>query len=160
MNVTFAILALALFAYFVTGQLRGSDVHDRPHEQAVTAADDSVASAATTVGSAVASPTATAGSAVASPVAVSDVRTLHVDAHATGECWLTATADGAQIAYRLMKPDEHETMQAQSDLVLRVGDPASLDLSLDGRPMRRLGRAGEAVTVKITLQNYREFLSP
>jgi hypothetical protein len=45
------------------------------------------------------------------------------------------------------------------EVVLRIGDPAALAFSINGMAGRSLGRAGGAVTVHVTRQNYREFLS-
>jgi len=43
--------------------------------------------------------------------------------------------------------------------VLRVGDPQGFDYTLNGVSGRALGQAGQPVTVEITGDNYRTFLS-
>jgi cytoskeletal protein RodZ len=75
-----------------------------------------------------------------------------------GLCWISAAADGRLVAYRLMRPGEQQTIEARHDVVLRVGDPASLAFSIDGRAGRPLGRPTAPVTITVTPNNYAEFL--
>jgi hypothetical protein len=57
-----------------------------------------------------------------------------------------------------MQPGEQQTIEVHDEVVLRVGDPAAFAFSINGMAGRSLGRAGEAATVHITKENYREFL--
>jgi len=82
---------------------------------------------------------------------------LRIELRARGPCWISASADGARVVYRLMELGEHETLTTR-DLMLRVGDPSQLQWTIDGMPGRALGPAGTPVTVEITEQNYRDFL--
>jgi cytoskeletal protein RodZ len=77
----------------------------------------------------------------------------------TGPCWLSATVDGARTVYQLFSGGEQTTIDAKKDVVLRVGDPASLALTINGAMARSLGTAGEPVTVHLTPQNFHEFVS-
>lgn len=97
----------------------------------------------------------TTGSAPTSPL---NSGVVHVDMRASDSCWVTATSDGTRIVYHLMRPGERQTFDVHASLVLRVGDPAALALSINGVPIRPFGRAGEPATVSITPENYREFL--
>jgi hypothetical protein len=60
---------------------------------------------------------------------------------------------------RLMNPGERTTITAREQLILRVGDPAALVFSLNGASGRSLGSAGQPVTLRITTQNYRDYLA-
>jgi cytoskeleton protein RodZ len=102
--------------------------------------------------------TATAGSLEPTQAVRPEGDLLHVDIRPQGLCWLEATVDGTRIVYRLMQPGEQQTIKVRDEVVLRVGDPAALTFSINGMEGRSLGRAGEAVTVHVTRQNYREFL--
>jgi len=102
--------------------------------------------------------TATAGSREPSSAVATDGDVLHVDIRSQGVCWLSATSDGTRVVYRLMQPEEQQTIEVRDEVVLLVGDPAAFAFSINGMSGRSLGRAGEAVTVHITRQNYREFL--
>jgi hypothetical protein len=57
-----------------------------------------------------------------------------------------------------MQPGERETIDARDDLVLRAGNPSALAVTLNGSPARLPGRPGAPTTVRITRENYREFL--
>jgi cytoskeletal protein RodZ len=83
---------------------------------------------------------------------------LHLDIRAQDLCWLSATVDGTLVVYRLMQPGEQHTIDVHDEAAIRVGNPAAFAFSINGRKGRVLGRSGEAVTVRITPQNYREFL--
>ena len=85
-------------------------------------------------------------------VVLLDIRTL-------GPCWVSATADGLSVVYRLMQAGERQTIEARDEVVLRIGDPGAFTFLINSMPGRTLGRAGQAVTVRITAQNYREFVS-
>jgi cytoskeleton protein RodZ len=78
---------------------------------------------------------------------------------AQGPCWISATVDGATVMRRLMQPREAQALDVHEEAVLRVGDPGAVAFSINGAHGRSLGRAGEAVTVRVTKQNYREFLA-
>ena len=103
-------------------------------------------------------PVATTGVVTPTPVA-SEASDLKVDLTATGPCWVAATADAELRVQRLMNAGDHETVTARETLTLRVGDPATLTFSLNGAAGRSLGQAGQPVTVKITRQNYRDYLA-
>lgn len=85
---------------------------------------------------------------------------LRVELAATGPCWLSVGADAGAPAGRLMQAGERQTVEAREELALRVGDPGTLSMSINGAPARPLGQAGQPVTVRINKQNFREFLRP
>ena len=74
---------------------------------------------------------------------------LRIELRAAGPCWVRAVADGQQAVARLLLPGDTETLIAQRDVVLRVGDPAALTYSVNGRAGQPLGAANVAVTVRI-----------
>lgn len=86
-------------------------------------------------------------------------RELRIEGRSQGPCWLTATADGQRVIYRLLDEGERTQIDATQEVVLRIGDASNFDLTINGVSARRLGRAGEAVTVSITPQNVRQFLA-
>ena len=47
-----------------------------------------------------------------------------------------------------MQPGETETLSGQRDITMRVGDPAALSYSINGRSGQPLGSAKQAVTVR------------
>jgi cytoskeletal protein RodZ len=84
---------------------------------------------------------------------------LSLDITPGAECWASAIADGQQVLYQILNAGERTHVDAKADLVLRVGDAAACAVTINGTPARALGAAGQAVTVHLTPQNYREFLT-
>ena len=74
---------------------------------------------------------------------------LRIELRAAGPCWVRAVADGQPAVARLLQPGDTETLIAQRDIVLRVGDPAALSYSVNGRAGQTLGDANVAVTVRV-----------
>jgi cytoskeleton protein RodZ len=85
--------------------------------------------------------------------------TLQLDIEPDGPCWLTATADGRRVVYRLLAAGERTSIEARDAVVLRVGDAGRFRFAVNGQTGRTLGNAGQPLTVAITSQNYREFLA-
>jgi len=84
---------------------------------------------------------------------------ISVDVQTRGECWLSATADGQRLFYRLLAAGEAAHIVANDSIVLRVGDAAAVSLIINGTAGRPLGAAGEPVTIRLTPQNYHDFLN-
>jgi len=103
--------------------------------------------------------TGTSGLQSSPPVEPVASEVIRVELTATESCWVSATVDGRRLAYRTMQPGEHQLLDVRDEAVLRIGEPAAITLSIDGAAGRSLGRPGEPVTLHITRENYREFLS-
>lgn len=84
---------------------------------------------------------------------------LRVDLHATGPCWVAATADGQQVVYRQMNAGDRESIRVKREVVLRIGMPANLAVSLNDEPLPPAARPGTPVTLRLTPGNYREALA-
>lgn len=91
----------------------------------------------------------------APPVRATPELTLEIEA--IGPCWISATADGTPAVARLLDAGDSQPIAAQDEIRLRVGDPASVSFTLNGVAGRSLGESGQAVSVRITPQNLREF---
>jgi cytoskeletal protein RodZ len=76
-----------------------------------------------------------------------------------GPCWLSAAADGTRVLSELLQAGDHRKIEVRDELVLRVGDPGACLFSINGQEGRPLGPAGSPVNVRITKDNFREFLS-
>jgi cytoskeleton protein RodZ len=84
---------------------------------------------------------------------------LRVDLQATGEVWIAATADGQQVAYRMLSSGERLPIRATREAVLRIGIPANVSISINDQPIRPFARPGTPTTLTITPANYRELLA-
>jgi len=94
------------------------------------------------------------------PVSIADESNgLRLRIQSRGPCWLSATADGRRVVYRLLNAGERADIEAREAVVLRIGDAASLELTINGGAARLPGTAGQAVTIHLTPRNYRAFLN-
>jgi transcriptional regulator with XRE-family HTH domain len=85
---------------------------------------------------------------------------LRLEIQPRDSCWLSATADGQRVIYRLLNAGERTLVEAKDAVDLRVGDPAAFAFTINGVAAHAPGGAGEAVNIHLTPQNYREFLKP
>jgi cytoskeleton protein RodZ len=83
---------------------------------------------------------------------------LQVSLLATGACWVVAVADGQRVIEREFQAGERQVLEVRRELVLTAGDAAALRVTLNGEDARLLGRAGQVVTVRVTLSNFKELL--
>lgn len=84
---------------------------------------------------------------------------LALDILPRAECWVSAIADGERVVYQTLNAGERTRVDAKTDLVLRVGDAGACGVTINGTPTRSLGDAGQAVTIHLTPQNFRDFLT-
>jgi len=103
--------------------------------------------------------TGTAGSREPTVAAAIDASAFHVDILAQGLCWVSATVDGERVFAQLMQPGDRHALVVRQGVVLRIGEPGAFAYSINGAGGRPLGRAGQPVTVRITPENYREFIT-
>jgi transcriptional regulator with XRE-family HTH domain len=64
-------------------------------------------------------------------------------------CWVTASADGQRVMYRLMQPGEKVALEGRDTVLLRAGDAGALTISVNGGAPQSLGGDGEVRTVTL-----------
>lgn len=84
--------------------------------------------------------------------------TLIIALHASSEVWLEAKVDGQQRMYRLVTAGEDIKLDAQNQVVLRVGDAAAVTYTINGLPGRALGAAGAVRELTITRDTYKTYI--
>ena len=99
-----------------------------------------------------------AGAAAAAPATADRAGAMRLDLHATSACRVDAQVDGHRAIDRVLQPGERVTLTVHEIAVLRLGDAGALELTIDGRPGRALGRRGEAATARITRATMADFL--
>ena len=92
--------------------------------------------------------TASGADAVAAVPVATTGGGIQMQIRAQGPCWVRAVVDGQVVIARLMQPGETETLAGQRDITVRVGDPAALSYSINGRSGQPLGAANQPVTVR------------
>ena len=148
-------LVLGAVLYFVFGMHTRLSMPAAPQTPAAAVAAALPAPPAPTLPAAV----ATTGTASAAGAADHAAGALSLDILPAAECWASVVADGQQVLYQLLNAGERTHVNATADLVLRVGDASACAVTINGTPARALGSAGQAVTVHLTPQNYRDFLT-
>jgi len=59
------------------------------------------------------------------------------------DCWVEVRADGTTVINRVLAEGESQTLEAQGEIVLSVGNAGGLSLRVNDRPALPLGRNGE-----------------
>jgi cytoskeletal protein RodZ len=150
--VVAAFIAVALIvAWVLVGQLRQfAATRHRPAATATPNPSSSApapgASSTVTPTSAPVPPTAggqsgTTGTAQPNPAAPG---TVVITAAATDRSWVRVVSDGSVVFEGFVSAGDHQTWQGRQ-VSIRVGNASALDLSVNGKPIGRLGNPGDVV---------------
>jgi cytoskeletal protein RodZ len=77
-------------------------------------------------------------------------KTMRLELHPTGDCWVSLTVDGAQIMKRMMRAGEKDVREVRETAVVDVGDAGAFAFSINGRPGKPLGETGQVRTLRLT----------
>jgi len=66
-----------------------------------------------------------------------------------GRCWVSASTDGSRVLYQTMEAGSTQTLRAQREIRLRLGDSGVVRWSVNGRPATVVGRPGEVRTIAV-----------
>jgi len=84
---------------------------------------------------------------------------LRLDIAPRDVCWLSATADGERVIYRLLNSGEHAQVEGKQAIDLRIGDPTAFAFTINGAAAHAPGGTGEATNIHLTPENYKSFLN-
>ena len=105
---------------------------------------------------AAAPPAAAAASAPADVPAAGDRLTVVLSVKRP--CWVSASVDGVRQIERLLQPGERQTIEVRREMVITAGDASAVTLTLNGAEAKPLGRTGDVVTTRFTLNNYKDYV--
>lgn len=88
----------------------------------------------------------------------SHVAPLRLEIRLSQRSWVSVSADGKRVIYRIMESGETGVVDAQEGITMRVGDAGAVTYSINGINGRPLGGLGEVVTVNVTTENFRSFV--
>ncbi|CAN5627686.1 helix-turn-helix domain-containing protein [soil metagenome] len=74
---------------------------------------------------------------------------FRLEIHPSGPCWISLTVDGRRVLSRLVNSGERLPFQVLAQAVLEVGDAGAFEYTVNGRPGRTLGEAGQVRTARI-----------
>ena len=146
------VLKLVLISLPVAGFILYLTLRPRPH------AMPPPMPSAPQQGAALPAPEPAAATAPAQPAPSPGAQTMRLEIHPTGSCWIGLTVDGERVMARVMQAGEKETRDVRESVVMDVGDAGAFAFSIDGRPGRPLGRAGQVTTARITRDTMANFL--
>lgn len=75
---------------------------------------------------------------------------LNIVLTAAAPCWVTASADGARVVYRVIQTGERVSLQGSRVVSIRAGNAGALTWTVNGRVMGTFGAAGEVRTTRLT----------
>ncbi len=85
---------------------------------------------------------------------------LVVSIRASGECWISSELDGSGTPReRTLSPGDEIVLEAEEEVVLTIGDPSAISMSINGRATRSLGAPGRVARLRITPANFRDLLN-
>ena len=111
-----------------------------------------------TLGSGGSSTTVPVADAASADRAIGEQVPLTIVVLAERSGWVSLQIDGQPVIARTMQPGEREAHGALHEIVLNLGDAAAVSFTINERLGRHAGEAGEVVTLRITPDNYTEFL--
>ena len=73
-------------------------------------------------------------------------------------CWFSVSVDGTRTPSRTVAAGERIEFAVQQSITLTAGNAGALSMTLNGRPARALGAAGEVVTRTIPASGFENLL--
>jgi cytoskeletal protein RodZ len=86
------------------------------------------------------------------------VGALHLRFEVVDSCWISLSSDGEPTFVKLLKPGESRTFAADDRFYVIIGNAAGVNLMINGRPVKPLGKSGEVVRMLINEQNMRNLI--
>jgi cytoskeletal protein RodZ len=104
-------------------------------------------------------PTPTPAAPAAASARAPEPEGLVLTLTAQQNCWVHAQADGQTVINRVLSKGETETLEAEGQIVLSVGNAGGLALTVNDRPGVPLGKSGEVKrNIVITKQSLPSFV--
>ena len=163
--ILISVPLVGIVLYFATAGRRTADV---PAPETTTVSAPAAATPTPAPPPAVENPTPAVQKAAAPPPtpapsvvpapAVPASNVLSVKLSARRPCWISATVDGQKTIERLVQAGEQQTVEVRREMVLTAGDASAVAMTLNGVDARPLGKAGEVVTVRVNLTNFKDYL--
>ena len=120
------------------------------------AAPDSSLAADAPASTAVARPDDVAGDPGATPGA--EFPAMRLEITATDQCWVSVDQDGNPSLRKVMTAGEVQSFNASVSFRIILGNAGGVNLKINGKPARPLGKPGEVVKVVIDEKNLPEIL--
>lgn len=100
----------------------------------------------------------TAEPAISQPAPGYPPGTLHLEMHAVDPCWISVSGDGKRQLEKLLQPGEDHSFDAMERFEIVFGNAGGVNLKINGKPARPLGKSGEVLKLLINAQNIADLL--
>jgi cytoskeletal protein RodZ len=87
-----------------------------------------------------------------------DAAPLTIEIVATRPAWVSALADDRAQFQEVLPAGDNRSVEAQEQIVLRIGDAGAVRLVINGKAARPLGPPGVVTTLRVNTSNYKTFL--
>jgi cytoskeleton protein RodZ len=83
---------------------------------------------------------------------------LQLEIDATAECWISVHRDGNPSISKLFVPGEIQSFNAVEQFLVIIGNAGGVNLKINGKPTKPLGKSGEVVKILINEKNLQNLL--
>ncbi len=83
--------------------------------------------------------------------------TIRIEFHVLETCWVSVSSDGARVQ-KLLEPGEDQYFDAAERFYVILGNAGGVQMKINGRAAKPLGKSGEVVHMLINQQNIPELL--
>jgi len=84
--------------------------------------------------------------------------TIRLEFHVLETCWVSVSSDGARVQ-KLLEPGEDQFFDAVERFYIILGNAGGVQLKINGKAAKPLGKSGEVVHMLINQQNMSELLA-
>jgi cytoskeleton protein RodZ len=92
------------------------------------------------------------------PATTASTPLLRLEIGISEKCWVSIDRDGSPAVRRLMDPGEIQSLDANQQFLLIVGNAGGVHLKINGKPAKPLGKSGEVVKIFINEKNLQDLL--
>ena len=78
---------------------------------------------------------------------------IHLQFHALQACWISVIIDGNPISSKTLHPGDNSTYNANERFEIRLGNAGGVNLTINGKPAKPLGKPGEVLNLLIDAQS-------
>jgi cytoskeleton protein RodZ len=83
---------------------------------------------------------------------------LRLDMQVVDKCWISVSTDGHLITRKTFEPGETQSFDAAEQLSIIVGNAAGVQLKINGKAVKPLGKSGDVIKMIINQKNLQEFI--
>jgi cytoskeleton protein RodZ len=83
---------------------------------------------------------------------------LRLEISISGKSWVSVDRDGKSAIRKIMEPGEAQALNAEEKFLIILGNAGGVQIKINGKPAKPLGKPGDVVKVLIDRNNMQDFL--